>query len=40
MTKEEGERWSSDRVNLKRDKEMIQQAEEVRDRRKEVDTVD
>ena len=34
MTKEEGERRTSDRVDLKHDKEVIQQVEEVRERRK------
>ena len=34
MTNEEGERRTSNRVDLKHDKEVIQQVEEVKDRRK------
>ena len=40
MTDEEGKRRTSDQVDLKHNKEVMQQVEEVKDRRKEVDIVD
>ena len=40
MTEEEGERRTSDRVDLKHDKEVFQHMKEARDRQKEVDTVE
>ena len=40
MTDDEGEQRTSDRVDLKHDKKVIQQLEEVRDRRKYLDKVE